>query len=249
MCQTSFTDQGRRSVVTEQTTVATVSIDGAGVELDYWDSFYRAGGPNRTPSTFAQYIDSTFSTRGTIIEFGCGDGTDALALAKQGWTVYASDGSSEGLAVAKSRALENASRGEQVRFDVVDVSSCLDVQDYLESLTLSDSKQPIILMTRFFLHSLNDRELGEFVAGLASAAPGSVSMLHEFRIPEDKSTIKVFGNHRRIYREPEEVISIFAKHFEGSNLRVVKDASSAQYRKEIAVVCRLNFLARKTGSM
>jgi SAM-dependent methyltransferase len=72
---------------------------------EFWDDRYRTAGrlwsgqPN--PQLVAQTADLT---PGAALEAGCGEGADAIWLARQGWTVTAVDVS----AVALERAADNA---------------------------------------------------------------------------------------------------------------------------------------------
>jgi SAM-dependent methyltransferase len=75
----------------------------------YWDSFYEEPHPDLVePSAFARLCTSILSHADSVFEVGCGNGRDALYMARSGLRVYASDASS--VALDKVRALEQSQR-------------------------------------------------------------------------------------------------------------------------------------------
>ena len=61
----------------------------------YWDAFYGAAHPDlQAPSTFATWCLPMFPPHARLIEFGCGNGRDALFFAQSGNDVIACDQSS-----------------------------------------------------------------------------------------------------------------------------------------------------------
>lgn len=211
------------------------------MEIEYWNSFYRAGGPNRELSGFASSVDQAHEKKGTIIEFGCGDGTDAIGLARRGWEVIASDGSVEGIEKAKSRAREYSVQDDQLRFSVINVSAPEELQKHLQSAQLDSRREPVLIFTRFFLHSLADEELDTFIIGLSAGIENPITMAHEFRTPEDSSMPKAFSNHSRIFRSPETVLDAFSKHFEISKVSLSQGSARAVYREDDARVAWVIF--------
>jgi ubiquinone/menaquinone biosynthesis C-methylase UbiE len=58
----------------------------------YWDAFYRAAHPDiETPSTFAEWCLPLLAPESRLIEFGCGNGRDAIYFAHQTQRVIACD--------------------------------------------------------------------------------------------------------------------------------------------------------------
>jgi SAM-dependent methyltransferase len=60
----------------------------------YWDRFYEQPHPDLAqPSSFARLCLSRMSPTDTVFEVGCGNGRDALYMARHGLRVFASDAS------------------------------------------------------------------------------------------------------------------------------------------------------------
>lgn len=70
----------------------------------YWDRFYGQPHPDLVePSSFARLCVSLLSRDDSIFEVGCGNGRDALYMARSGLRVLASDPSHMALAEVRSR--------------------------------------------------------------------------------------------------------------------------------------------------
>ena len=70
----------------------------------YWDHFYEQPHPDlATPSSFAEACVVLLSPGDSVFELGCGNGRDALYLARSGFRVFASDPSHTALADVRSR--------------------------------------------------------------------------------------------------------------------------------------------------
>lgn len=70
----------------------------------YWDRFYeRPHFDLVEPSSFARLCASLLSRDGSVFEIGCGNGRDALYMARSGLRVFASDPSHTALAEVRSR--------------------------------------------------------------------------------------------------------------------------------------------------
>lgn len=70
----------------------------------YWDDFYEQPHPDLAePSSFARVCQSLLAPGESVFEIGCGNGRDALYLARSGLRVFASDPSHAALAVIRSR--------------------------------------------------------------------------------------------------------------------------------------------------
>jgi len=73
-------------------------------EEPYWDRFYERPHPDLAePSSFARVCLSKLSPDAAVFEIGCGNGRDALYLARGGLRVLASDPSPTALAEVRSR--------------------------------------------------------------------------------------------------------------------------------------------------
>jgi tellurite methyltransferase len=71
-----------------------------------WDERYRRGEFPGRPSRFLKRAIEMV-TPGRALDIACGAGRNALMLAEKGWRVTAVDASREGLALARTRALES----------------------------------------------------------------------------------------------------------------------------------------------
>ncbi len=70
----------------------------------YWDRFYEQPHPDLAePSSFARLCVPLLSRNDSVFEIGCGNGRDALYLARSGLRVVASDASHVALAEVRSR--------------------------------------------------------------------------------------------------------------------------------------------------
>lgn len=74
---------------------------------EFWDDLYNKRGQIWSGEPNAQLVRATRAIRpGTVLDLGCGEGGDAVWLARHGWHVTATDVSS--VALERSRALADA---------------------------------------------------------------------------------------------------------------------------------------------
>ena len=77
------------------------------LESDYWNRFYIDGKSNfnRAPNSFlVQVVEGR--TPGAVLDYGMGEGRNALYLAKLGWQVWGFDPADAAVALAQKRAKE-----------------------------------------------------------------------------------------------------------------------------------------------
>jgi len=83
----------------------TAVLDGDTVE-SYWDRFYAMPNPAWSGQANAVLVRETGDMApGTALDLGCGEGADAIWLARQGWTVTAIDVARPALQRARERAV------------------------------------------------------------------------------------------------------------------------------------------------
>lgn len=93
-------------------------------DKEYWEDQWgpsAAGRERRLPVNPYLMTETAHLPVGTVLDAGCGTGTEALWLAEQGWAVTAADISATALAEAKSRAAV-ADAGEHVDWVETDLS-------------------------------------------------------------------------------------------------------------------------------
>ncbi len=125
---------------------------------------------DHVPAELAALVEGASAlARGRAIDIGCGTGTQAVYLARQGWQVTGVDAVERALAQARSRA---ESVGVSVRWVCGDVAK-------LPDLGLGDGFG--LLHDRGCFHDLPDRERDAYVAGVTSlAAPAATLLLMTF---------------------------------------------------------------------
>ncbi|MEN8651977.1 methyltransferase domain-containing protein [Streptomyces sp. 21So2-11] len=183
----------------------------------FWDSRYEqsdriwSGNPNT-----ALVREVTGVRPGKALDLGCGEGADAIWLARQGWRVTATDISG----VALARAARHAAAEE--------VADRIDWQQH--DLGASFPKGAFELVSAQFLHSLGDMPREEILRSAASAvAPGGMllvvghagwpswednpqpgvhfpmtkEVLEALELPEGQWEVLISEEHQRIQTAPD----------------------------------------------
>jgi cyclopropane fatty-acyl-phospholipid synthase-like methyltransferase len=71
----------------------------------YWDAYYATEGRGSIiPSQFAAFVASEYLAGHQVVEFGCGNGRDALFFAGLGSKVLGVDGSASAIAFCAQQA-------------------------------------------------------------------------------------------------------------------------------------------------
>lgn len=199
----------------------------------YWDNYY-AVDKETSPSSFQTYVVNSKHATGRVIEFGCGDGRDSIAFARNGASVIGFDLSSKAVARATSRAAREKLDAE---FFAADVSKTLDLVSRVEPFRLSHRGE-ILFYSRFFLHSLEEATGNKFLENVAGLMEQGDAFALEFRTPQDESVAKVHGNHFRIFRAPKAIQSILAKL--GMKTILYQEGNGfAPYKDEDPYLCRI----------
>jgi SAM-dependent methyltransferase len=196
----------------------------------YWDHFYDGQQPNtrRLPSQFASFVAGELRSRHRVIEFGCGNGRDALFFAQHGHDVVGIDGSAS--AIMHCRAAADA-LGEDAAFVQGSVSDP-DLPALLQRRT-----EPSVVYARFFLHAITSDEEQAFLSCAAAiTAPGDL-MAVEYRTVRDQSQVKVTDPHFRRFLSPHQFHLDAADH--GFHVTYsVEGFGYAKYREDDAYVAR-----------
>lgn len=200
-------------------------------KADYWDHYYADGATEvvrPVPSQFAAFVAGELRGRFRVVEFGCGNGRDALFFASYGHQVTAVDGSAS--AIARATATADA-LGEKVEF----VTAPID-DPTLPGLVPAGT-EPTIVYARFFLHAVTDEEEAAFLACAAAlTAPGDL-MAVEYRTVRDQSQTKETASHYRRFLSPAEFQVSAARH--GFQVAyAVEGFGFAKYKHDDAYVAR-----------
>jgi SAM-dependent methyltransferase len=98
-----------------------------GFDKNYWESHWQNASGRRDAFAIDVNPYLTHETRdlarGTALEAGCGEGSEAIWLASEGWQVTAADISSEVLSRASERASADAAVAERIEWVEADLSA------------------------------------------------------------------------------------------------------------------------------
>eukprot|EP00578_Thalassiosira_sp_NH16_P016595 CAMPEP_0181112488 /NCGR_PEP_ID=MMETSP1071-20121207/19842_1 /TAXON_ID=35127 /ORGANISM="Thalassiosira sp., Strain NH16" /LENGTH=243 /DNA_ID=CAMNT_0023196465 /DNA_START=128 /DNA_END=859 /DNA_ORIENTATION=- len=210
-------------------------------EKDYWNTFYSRFNVS-IPSTWCvtTAIESDLSI--PIVEFGCGNGRDAIYLATHGFTVYGCDLSKEAI----KHNNEKSANLEQLEFCLADVSIEEQVASVMKKARSSKEgkgTQNVLVYTRFFLHSIDQRQQDLFFAALSSSCILGDKLYFEFRCSMDEALDKVHGKeHYRRYVDTPALMGDLEKGGFVVEYEVT-GRGMAKYKQEDPYVSRI--IARK----
>lgn len=196
----------------------------------YWDRYYAAGSSlaRPVPSQFAAFVASELHERYRVVEFGCGNGRDALFFAAHGHQVTAIDGSRT--AVDRGKAIADA-LGEKVDF----LAAPIDAPGLADLVPEAGDKT--LVYARFFLHAITSAEEQAFLGCAAELTKPGDLMAVEYRTIRDSSGIKETDEHYRRFMSPAEFQYSAIQH----GFRViyaVEGYGFAKYKNDDAYVAR-----------
>jgi SAM-dependent methyltransferase len=179
-------------------------------DVPYWrDHYSRAtenSRPIEGPSRFAEFVLDHMSRAAAVIDFGCGDGRDALYFASSGRQVIGIDAARPALD-RLSRAAE--CRGLNVVALAADLRNVADIQRIRDAIARECRSGTRNIYARFFLHAIREptRRLF-FDLARELLIDGRGELLVEFRGAQDAATHHHFGeDHHRDYLDEERVRS------------------------------------------
>lgn len=164
-------------------------------EKDYWNDFYGKFNISH-PSQFCVMTAIETDRSCPIVEFGCGNGRDSIYFATHGYTVYGCDLSKPAIEANNKKSADVPS----IKFRVVDASCPDAVWQIIEEARSKADAERVTVYTRFFLHSIDEKQQAKFFSALGSAMRAGDMIYHEYRSKEDALLDKVHGkDHYRRY--------------------------------------------------
>lgn len=103
----------------------------------WWDKFY-SNKEKAVPffvdvpdENLISYLDNAFTTRGSVLDIGCGNGRNAVFLAKQGFKVQGIDFSKTSIEWARQNANEQSVEVEFINQSIFDLKFSPNCYDYI----------------------------------------------------------------------------------------------------------------------
>jgi SAM-dependent methyltransferase len=170
-----------------------------------------------------------------IIEFGCGNGRDAMYLASKGYNVIAIDVSKTSIDKCNNNGFKNA------LFIQGDISNHDVISNAFTQLRNKTTDKNIIVYSRFVMHSLDNTQEHSFLDGLSKFIQSGDSMYFEFRSNEDSTTDKHYGNanHFRRYVNSECFINNLANKYNFDISYSITGKGMSKYKDEDPIITRI----------
>jgi SAM-dependent methyltransferase len=239
------------------------ALDEAAVLRLYWENFYAHQGQMR-PSTFAEFVLPRLQAPRPgligrllgrqpapvrVIEFGCGNGRDALHFARHGHPVLGVDAAHAAVDAAARHA--RAAGLEHAHFQVLDLRDAAALDALLAAEAQAAGDAELLVYCRFFLHAIPEGLQQRLLDALCRQLGRGFRFAAEFRTDRDQALKKSFGTtHYRRFIDADALVAALERgrgaqreHFEtGFGLSV--------YAGEDPHLCRmlLRFPAQPTPS-
>jgi len=209
-------------------------IVGTGDNQRYWNEFYKSNA-NLFPSQFCSLFLTEINQDVPIVEFGCGNGRDALFLASRNHEVFAMDISQEAIARCEHEATSMGLKN--ISFFQGNISSCIDTKIMVE-MARSKYKE-IAFYSRFVMHSIAENEELEFFKILSKVLNIGERIYFEFRSVEDASLNKIYGGHYRRFIDTRLFVKNLKENFGFSVKYSITGQGMAKYKNEDPFVSRV----------
>ncbi len=213
-------------------------------EQDYWNSFYKEWSFD-IPSQFCVLAATEIPRDHAIVEFGCGNGRDSLYFAEQNFSIVAMDLSSE--AIKKDKLAASKNKGKLLTFMQGDVSNENDVLKALNTAREASSSGQITVYTRFFLHTLDEKQEAQFIDTLVHNLKKNDKIYFEFRATEDKNESKIYSDHYRRFIDVEVLTKILKANLDTKETYVITGKGMAKFKQEDPIVANI-YRPDKQGS-
>lgn len=176
----------------------------------YWNEFYSKSRDARlaVPSQFASFVLPGALASGIrqVVDFGCGNGRDAIFFGRYGVPTLGLDASSNAVDEARRLAADLRVDVSAVDFAVRDTLDFKDI--FAESLLREDLAT--LLYARFVFHSIDGDKQDEFISS-ASKASSVRQVCLEYRTLADKLLPKEMPHHQRRFVDPTATAQQFLR--------------------------------------
>lgn len=170
----------------------------------YWEGRYAEAGPVWSGKANQRLVEvATMLAPGRALDLGCGEGADAIWLARRGWCVTGIDISPTAIARARAAALSAGLTADQVSFNSSDLSTWTSDEQY-------------DLVAASFLHSPVALSRTDILRGASSAvAPGGhLLILSHVAFPPWSNVRGDHDHHFLTPAEETESLSLVATDWE-----------------------------------
>ena len=201
---------------------------------DYWDNYYSKNSKNNEktiPSQFATFCLSEMQDQGIeeVIEFGSGNGRDAIFFSEYGINVVATDSSKASVDILQKKT--NLIKNIQVlQYDVS--------KDFNNILKLNNKS--VSVYARFLIHALDVEKVKNFFENCSNILCDKGLIFIEYRNRQDRELKKVTEPHFREFYDPNFINDI-AKSFDFELFYEVSGKGYAKWKYDDANVTRQIF--------
>lgn len=204
-----------------------------GQASDHWNRFYRSSSVPRVPSQFSAFVASEEPDSTAVVDFGCGNGRDALFFARHGKRVVGMDASKSAISECQRSADEQGLSATFLNADVL-VDECAK----LALGEIGGIEGRVVVYARFFLHAITleaEEMLLTHAAKILEDRDGIFAL--EFRTSRDAHQTKVTPDHYRRFVDPVDFIVRASRHGLKSRY-LVEGFGLAKYKDDDAHVAR-----------
>jgi cyclopropane fatty-acyl-phospholipid synthase-like methyltransferase len=201
---------------------------------DYWNNYYSKiskSSKKTIPSQFATFCLSEMQDQGIeeVIEFGSGNGRDAIFFAEYGINVVATDSSKASVHTLKKKTnlIKNI---EVFQYDVS--------TDFNNILKLNNKS--VSVYARFLIHALDVEKVKNFFENCSNILCDKGLIFIEYRNQQDRELQKVTEPHFREFYDPNFINEI-AKSFDFKLFYEVSGKGYAKWKHDDANVTRQIF--------
>lgn len=207
-------------------------------DAEHWNTFY---GRFRlsVPSQFCAMVAVGVHEGDQVVEFGCGNGRDAICFARYGARVLALDASEA--AIGKARSDNSSIPEEHLHFMCADAGNSENIRSIINNWRKIDRKS--IFYARFFLHAIDEHRQNNLLRAIHELMTCRDQLFIEFRTVHDAAAHKEFGQHYRRYIDHDDFRDLLISY----GFRVdysVQGYGMAVFKGEDAHVAR--FVASRT---